>query len=97
MNKNRRAFDYVNFCFRCDRRHDMRRSRSTSSIGSLTGPLVRRIEKTGEKFRDGFMVPVYRDVFLCNDCVDEIDTLRKKNIDQKALTVRITQSAMAYF
>lgn len=105
MNQNRRPFDGVTFCFRCDKKHDdiLRRCRSASSIDSVLGPLVKRVEKTGEKFRDGCMIPVYRTVFLCRECVAEVDSLKENHkttphlIESSAPTIRITSQALNFF
>jgi hypothetical protein len=86
MNYNRRPFVGVNFCFRCEKRNAQR------GVNTLT----ERVEKTGEKFRDALMIPVYRTVFLCEECVIDIHLL-KKNANNASVIVRITSLAMNFF
>lgn len=86
MNYNRRPFAGVNFCFRCEKRNAQR--------GVNT--LIQRVEKTGEKFRDALMIPVYRTIFLCEECVIDIHLL-KKNAANGSVIVRITSLAMNFF
>lgn len=85
MNHNRRPFAGVNFCFRCDKRNTHR------GMNALT----QRVEKTGEKFRDSRMIPVYRNIFLCEECLIAVHQLKIEN--NGSTIVRITPLAMSFY
>lgn len=85
MNHNRRPFFGVNFCFRCDKRNTHR------GMNALT----QRVEKTGEKFRDSRMIPVYRNIFLCEECLIAVHHLKIEN--NGSTIVRITPLAMSFY
>lgn len=82
LSRNIRPFDDVTFCFVCERED-----------GS---ELVGLIEQTSNKLdsRSEKMIPLYRQVFLCQQCHIELAKARNEGL---SCLVRLTRRAMAYF
>lgn len=67
---------------------------TNTSIGNGSKMLKMTIEKTGYKMTNAEMIPVYRNVFLCVACSEEVKQAKEYNTDH---IVKIKARALAYF
>jgi len=100
LNENKLTFANVASCFLCDneeqktRSHDDVRYRAYSSGAIGPHDLIQSRQKTGYKLGKDGPVPVYRTVFLCLYCTDDI---KKKRFTDPNFSLKITTKALAYF
>jgi hypothetical protein len=85
--KNLKSFDNVDFCFVCDRR-----------VVIDEWVLKPSIEITGMKFNGSAdMIAVYRQIFLCPGCCQEIDARKQYKSLLSGSVIKITQNARDFF
>lgn len=98
LNENKLPFDAVTSCFMCDGYNthggdDVRqRAHSTGSIRLHN--LIESRQKTGYKLSKDGHVYVYRTVFLCVYCMEEV---KKKRLLDPNFYLEITANAKTYF
>jgi hypothetical protein len=88
LNENKLAFEGITSCFKCDPKdHDY-------VVDVQFAYLVESCQKTGYKLSNDGPVPVYRTVFLCVHCMEDVN---KKRLIDPNFSLKITSNALAYF
>lgn len=87
LNENKCSFETVESCFMCNNEREQQASTSRHT-------LIESRQKTGYKLDKEGQVPVYRTVFLCVYCMDEV---KKKRLLDPSFSLKITSTALSYF
>jgi hypothetical protein len=85
--KNTKSFDTVDFCFVCNRH-----------VVPDEWALKPSIEITGMKFNGAAnMIPVYRQIFLCPACCQDVDERKQHKTLLSASVIKMTNNAREFF